>query len=511
MAKFYVTTPIYYVNQSPHVGTAYTTIAADVLARFHRLLGDDTFFLTGTDEHGTKVEESAKQAQKSPRSFCDEIAEQFKIAWLNLNISNDNFIRTTDPHHERAVSWVLKTLYDEGYIYKGNYTALYCVGCEQYKTKSELVKGKCPDHNIKPEERMEECYLFKLSSFQDELLTLIETDKLKIEPLQRKNEMVSFLEKEKLKDLAISRPKEKVSWGIPLPFDPSHTTYVWVDAFLNYLTGLGWPEDKKNFKRYWPPDVQLMAKDILRVHATIWPSILLALKLELPKRIYVHGYFTVNGQKMSKSLGNVIDPNVLVGKYGPDVIRYFILAEFPFGTDGDFSIKRLEESYNFDLANDLGNLLHRTIPMIEKYCQGKIPEAKDTSGFHEKLKDVSLNSAREVVRLIDDLNLRGSLTKIWEIVRAANKYIDEAAPWALAKESQIDRLNTVMVTIAESLRVIAVIASPFIPDTATKIWSQLGIGEPLEGQSLRSQLIWGKIPVGTAVKREEVLFPRIPD
>ncbi|MDO8886310.1 methionine--tRNA ligase [Candidatus Oleimmundimicrobium sp.] len=507
--SFFVTTPIYYVNDVPHIGHSYTTIAADVLARYHKLCGRDVFFLTGTDEHGVKIQQSAGKVGMSPKELCDGVAEKFKDAWRCLNIEYDNFIRTTDSHHEEAVKQVLQTLYDKGYIYKGKYEALYCVGCEQFKMKSDLVDGKCPDHKIEPEERSEECYLFKLSAFQDELYKQIKSDKFKILPLERKNEVLSFIENEGLQDISISRDKTQVYWGIPLPFDPSHTTYVWVDAFLNYLTGLGWPQDKDNFMKFWPPTVQLMAKDISRVHATIWVSILMALEIELPQMYFIHGYFTVNGQKMSKSLKNVIDPVALSEKYGADVIRYFILSEFPFGTDGNFSIKRLEEAYNSDLANDFGNLIHRTIPMIDKYCGGVTPTPKGEILVDEELKKVAEDVVGVLEELFGELKFREVLAEIWKIIKRANKYIDESAPWTLFKEGDNERLNTVMYNILESVRIVTILVYPFMPETSQKIWGQLGVTESLNSQNIPRDVVWGGLKPGTKIKKETPLFPRI--
>ncbi len=503
--SFYITTPIYYVNDVPHIGHAYTTIAADVLSRYHRSLGKKVFFLTGTDEHGIKIQRVAEEADMAPKEFTDKIAQSFKEAWASLNISNDNFIRTTDPAHEAAVQGALQKLYDLGHIYKGNYEALYCVGCEQFKMKSDLVDGKCPDHKVAPEVRSEECYLFRLSAFEERIKELIETEAFKIRPLERKNEVLSFIGSEWLIDVSISRDKEKVHWGIELPLDTSHTTYVWVDAFLNYLTGLGWPENEKNLKTFWPPSVQLMAKDILRVHATIWIALLLALGLETPKEYFIHGYFTVDGQKMSKSLGNVINPVALSEKYGADVIRYFILSEFPFGTDGDFSIRRLEEAFNSDLANDFGNLIHRSVSMMFKYYDGLIPtpSGKD-AGADTELKGLIDEVKGNLSALYDDLRFKDILAEIWRVIRRANKYIDESAPWALFKEGEGERLGSVMYNILETIRISASMVAPFMPHVSARILDQLGADKEAS-----ADLNFGFLKAGGRVTKGEPLFPRI--
>ncbi len=445
--KFYVTTPIYYTNAPIHLGGAYTTIAADVLARWHKLKGEDVFFLTGTDEHGQKIQEIAEKAGKKPKDFVDEIAQNFKEAFKLLNISNDNFIRTTDKEHEKEVKKVLQELYDKKFIYKGIYESYYCVGCEQYLTKSDLVNGKCPLHNREPELREEEAYLFKLSSFQDKLLKLIKSGEYSILPKEKRKEIITFIESG-LQDISISRLKEKVYWGIELPFDKKHTCFVWVDAFWNYLTGL---KEKNAFDKFWPPNVQLMARDILRVHATIWPTLLLATGNKLPKVLFVHGYFTVGGQKMSKSLGNVIDPVYLVKKYGTDSVRYFLMRNIAFGQDGDVSEQALKERHNNELANKLGNLVSRVSALAEKYgiekCENKLVK---------KLKE------KEIEKKMENYELDKALELIFHFIDNCNEYVQENKIWETGDKKKLYEL-------VESIKVIAKYLSPFMPETSGKI------------------------------------------
>ncbi len=500
MAKFYVTTPIYYVNDVPHIGHSYTTIAADVLARLHRAQGDDVFFLTGTDEHGAKVAESAAKAGKSPQEFCDDVSGRFRDVWRLLNISNDKFIRTTDPAHVSAVTKMLTELNDRGYIYKGEYTGLYCVGCERYYSRDELVDGKCPLHNKEPEIVSEETYFFKLSEFNDRILAAIESGELSIEPEERKNEITSFLRLEGLTDLAMSR--SKVEWGIPLPFDPSHTAYVWVDALFNYVSGVGWPADMAMFNRFWPADVELMAKDILRVHATIWPAMLLALELPLPKRLVIHGFFTVDGHKMSKSLGNAIDPAALAMTYTADGIRYFILREFGFGQDGDFSVSRLNERYNKDLANDLGNLVSRVLAMVEKYQNGVVAAAAADEEIDRSLRDTVLNAYRSRDTALERVAFNDALAAVWQAVSEANRYVDATAPWALDKAGETKRLAVVLYNCVEAVHHISALIDPFLPETAAKTRAMLGI-------AATGPAVWGQTRDKAKVTKGESLFPRL--
>lgn len=465
--KFYITTPIYYVNDRPHLGHAYTTVAADILARWRKQKGDSSFFLTGTDEHGAKVAQAAKNANKTPREFCDEKTESFKAAWERFGIEYSNFIRTTNPNHEAAVQKFLQALFDAGYVCKAQYNGLYCEGCEQYKNPDDLVGGLCPDHKTKPQEMEEESYFFKLSNLQKELDQKIESDEIKIRPAERKNEVLSFI-RSGLKDVSISR--KNVKWGIPLPFDKEHTTYVWVDAFLNYLTGLGWDGDpqKACHLDFWPPDLQLMAKDILRVHATIWLGLLLALKIPLPKKFFVHGFFTLNGQKMSKSLGNVIWPEELTEKFGADASRYLLLSFTPFGQDGDISWDKMAQKYNADLANGLGNLTSRVFNLIEKNFDGKMEAAKS---------DLDISELMESVQIYEALQLINAKIE-W-----ANKYIDENKIWELVKTDK-DASRAILAELLGAIIAIGEALAPFMPNVSKKILDQAKAEKIKKGEIL---------------------------
>jgi methionyl-tRNA synthetase len=450
--KFYITTPIYYANAKSHVGSTYTTIAADILTRWNKLQGKSVFFLTGTDEHGQKIQDAAENEGKTPKKFVDDIAKNFIDVFKKLNISNDHFVRTTDSYHEKEVKEMLQELYDKKFIYKGVYEAYYCVGCEQYLNKSDLIDGMCILHKTKPDVIKEESYMFKLSKFQDKLLKLIKDGDYEILPLKKRNEVISFIESG-LQDVSFSRKKEKVEWGIELPFDKSHTCYVWVDAFWNYVSGL---RHKGKFEEFWPANVQLMAKDILRVHATIWPAILLALDYKLPKTLFIHGYFTVNGQKMSKSLGNVISPDYLITNYGADSLRYFIMRNIPFGSDGNFSEKSLIERHNNELLSKLGNLVSRVSGLIEKNGIKKCE--------NELLKKLKL---KEIENLIKNYELDKALNEIFAFIDRCNEYVQDKKPWETK-----DKL--VLYELADSIKAIAILLWPFIPETSEKIAKQFG-------------------------------------
>ncbi|MDI6602876.1 MAG: methionine--tRNA ligase [Patescibacteria group bacterium] len=456
--KFYITTPIYYVNDRPHVGHSYTTLAADVLARYHRLKEEKVFFLTGTDEHGFKVAQAAAAAKKPTQEFVDEKAAFFKESWSKLNINYDNFLRTTNPAHISAVTTATKHLYEKNFIYKDKYEGLYCQNCEQYKTLDDLIEGKCPEHQIEPQLIREESYFFRLSKFEKILREKIEIGELKIEPPEKKNEILAFFKKG-LKDISISRAN--VAWGIPLPFDKRYSLYVWIDAFLNYLTGLGWNGEFGKAPNFFPPDVQLMSKDILRVHVTIWPALLLALELSLPKKIFVHGYFTVNGQKMSKSLGNVIWPEELIQKFGVDGARYLLISSLSYGQDGDVSWERLIAKYNADLANNLGNLVNRVLKLSEG-IKVKIGKGKP------RIKNLE--------KLFNELKFKEILDAIWQKISWANKHIEDKKLWDLVKTNP----NEGKKVLSELLSLISEIAekiAPFMPETSEKILNQLKTGK----------------------------------
>ena len=465
--KFYITTPIYYVNASPHIGHTYTTVAADVLARYHRQLGDKTFFLTGTDEHGAKIAAKASETGQEPQQFVDLTAQEFQSAWKSLNISHDNFIRTTDPEHIKAVQAALRFMYEKGDIYLGNYAGLYCRGCEQFKNEKDLVNGLCPDHKIAPEQMSEETYLFKMSKYARELLVKIRNDEIKIRPEGRKNEVVSFIEKEGLQDVSFSR--KNVKWGIPLPWDSSHTSYVWADAFLNYLTGLGWQGPKDKCPEMWPAEVQLMSKDILRVHATIWQAMLLSLGLPTPKELFIHGFFLVDGQKMGKSLGNVIAPQDLITRYGVDGTRYLLMSATAFGSDGDVSWQKFDDKYNADLANGLGNLVARVSNLLEK------------NNITLNIKISASDFKKDYAAATQELKLDRSLEILWQVLRRADETLSARKPWELADREEIKKI---LEPVAQDILNVAELLQPFMPETVAKVIKQFSEPKIKKGEGL---------------------------
>jgi len=518
MEKYYITTAIDYVNAKPHIGHAYEKIAADIIARFHRLLGYDVFFLSGLDEHGSKIEKAAKQSGIDPQKFCDQMSESFRLAWKSLDISFDYFIRTTEKRHVQSVQEIWSRLQSKGDIYKASYKGLYCDGCEDFVRERDLdEEGRCPAHKVKPKEVSEENYFFRLSKYKEHIKDLIKSDKILVRPESRKSEVLNQLEDPDLTDFSITRSRLSLNWGIPVPNDDNQVIYVWLDALTNYITGLGFPGDKEMMDRYWPANLHLIGKDITKFHTIYWPAMLISADLPLPKQVYGHGFITVEGQKISKSLGNVIDPIALVDEYGSDAVRYALLACTPFDQDGDFSKEVMLKKVNADLANNLGNLLNRTLTLVEKHCNGSVPDVEP---------DKALFSETDLLRsnfgiFMNGLQFASALGAVFLLVDKANKYLNDQKPWNLFKEGKQNEAEIVLYTVLEMLRSVTCLLYPFIPNIASDMWSQLGFEKKLEDLvrsqpdddlwTERANSLFNPLSAGQKIKRSGPVFNRIEE
>ena len=501
--NFYLTTPIYYPNAPPHLGSAGTTMMADAMCRYHRLRGDRVWFLTGTDEHGDKIAQVAAKAGVSPQSFVDRIAALYKEEWRRLGITNDDFIRTTEPRHEKVVQEILQELWDRGEIYLGEYSGQYCYGCERFYTEKEIVDGKCPDHQTPLTFIKENNYLFRMSKYQARLVKHLEDHPDFIQPDRYRNEVLGFL-REPLQDLSISRPRARLEWGIPLPFDESHVTYVWFDALINYVSALGYPDGEK-YKTFWPRAIHLIGKDIVKAHGIYWPTMLWAANLPLYRGLRVHGFWSVEGRKMSKSLGNVVGAWTLAEKYGREVIRYFVLREMPFGLDADFSEEAVVGRLNADLANDLGNLVSRATTVIVNFGGGAVPAPGPTGPEEAALAEAWGRALSDVAKAMDEFAFHRALAAIWEFIGGVNRYVDVQAPWVLARDpARAERLRTVLWTLAESLRGLGIVLDPFLPEAAGKIRAAIGAPAPRLDDA-----DWGRLAAGAKVTKASGLFPRV--
>ncbi len=499
---YYVTTPIYYVNADLHIGGAYTTLAADVLARYNRLKGLRTMFLTGSDEHGQKIEQSAREQGTTPKELADRIVGRFEEVWKQLEITNDDFIRTTDPRHEATVQAFFRLLLDKGDIYKGIYSGLYCVPCERYLKESELEDGNCPVCKRPPTTLDEENYFFRMSAYQDAILRHYEENPEFVEPESRRNEVLSRI-RMGLEDVSVSR--STFTWGIPMPGDSKHIIWVWFDALINYISALGWPENKEKFDTFWPEAVHLMGKDIIWFHCVIWPCMLIAAGLTPPKKIFAHGWWTIDGDKISKSKGNVIYPRDVVEKYGLDQFRYFMLREIPFGADGDFSYAALAGRINAELADDLGNLLSRTLAMVDKFFGGEVPSP--AAGIGPELQQSASGLFADVDAQLEHLAFSRALDRIWDLARLCNKFIDDEKPWTLKKQGETEKLGGVLYALLESLRILSWAIEPLMPASAREMRRQLGV--PDEEGILAETMTWGRLKPGTKIARGESLFPKV--